>query len=70
MTAAGTRVPLRTRGAIFLRLLAIQSSWNYETLIGNGIGFTVEPGLRLLPGGVDGDSVELNGRNGRRRPRY
>lgn len=56
MTAAGSRVPLRTRGAIFLRLLAIQASWNYETLIGNGIGFTVEPGLRLLPGGVGGEA--------------
>lgn len=37
---------------IFTRTLAIQGSWNYETLIGNGIGFCVEPALRLLPGGV------------------
>jgi PTS system mannose-specific IID component len=40
--------------AIFVRLLAIQGAWNYEILLGNGIGFCVEPALRLLPGGVDG----------------
>jgi len=45
-------LPLRTRMAIFIRLLAIQGSWNYETLLGNGIGFCLEPALRLLPGGV------------------
>jgi mannose PTS system EIID component len=39
---------------VFSRLLAIQGSWNYETLIGNGIGFCVEPALRSLPGGVHG----------------
>ena len=48
------QLPLRVRAAIFLRSLAIQSSWNYENLIGNGIAFCVEPALRLLPGGVDG----------------
>jgi PTS system mannose-specific IID component len=37
---------------VYSRLLAIQGSWNYETLIGNGIGFCVEPALRSLPGGV------------------
>ena len=37
---------------IFTRTLAIQGSWNYETLLGNGIGFCVEPALRLLPGGI------------------
>jgi PTS system mannose-specific IID component len=45
-------LPLRTRIAIFVRLLAIQGAWNYETLLGNGIGFCIEPALRLLPGGV------------------
>lgn len=39
---------------MFLRLLAIQASWNYEILLGNGIGFCVEPALRQLPGGRDG----------------
>jgi PTS system mannose-specific IID component len=44
-------LPLRTRLGIFVRLLAIQGAWNYETLLGNGIGFCIEPALRLLPGG-------------------
>jgi PTS system mannose-specific IID component len=47
-------LPFRTRAAIFLRLLAVQASWNYETMLGNGIAFAVEPALRLLPGGVGG----------------
>ncbi len=38
----------------YLRLLGVQSAWNYETLIGNGIAFSAEPALRSLPGGVDG----------------
>jgi PTS system mannose-specific IID component len=45
-------LPFRTRFAIFVRLLAIQGAWNYETLLGNGIGFCIEPALRLLPGGI------------------
>ena len=45
-------LPRRTQVAIFLRLLAIQGSWNYETLLGNGIGFCLEPALRLLPTGI------------------
>jgi PTS system mannose-specific IID component len=45
-------LPLKTRMAIFIRLLAIQGSWNYEILLGNGIGFCLEPALRLLPGGI------------------
>lgn len=47
-------LPLRTRIALFTRLLAIQGAWNYEILLGNGIGYCVEPALRLLPGGVGG----------------
>ena len=53
MTSA-VHIPARTRFAMFVRLLAIQGSWNYETLLGNGIGFCVEPALRLLPGGQEG----------------
>ena len=41
---------------MYLRLLAIQGSWNYETLLGNGVGFCTEPALRLLPGGIGGDA--------------
>jgi PTS system mannose-specific IID component len=40
--------------SIFTRLFAIQASWNYELLMGTGIGFCVEPALRHLPGGPDG----------------
>jgi PTS system mannose-specific IID component len=45
-------LPLRTQVSMFVRMLAIQGAWNYETLLGNGIGFCLEPALRLLPGGV------------------
>jgi PTS system mannose-specific IID component len=41
---------------MLLRLLAVQGSWNYETMNGNGIGFSLEPALRLLPGGRDGEA--------------
>jgi PTS system mannose-specific IID component len=37
---------------MLLRLLAVQGAWNYETMLGNGIGFCIEPALRLLPDGV------------------
>ncbi|HUF27183.1 MAG TPA: PTS system mannose/fructose/sorbose family transporter subunit IID [Gemmatimonadaceae bacterium] len=47
-------LPLAIRLVIFSRLLAIQGSWNYEILLGNGIGFCVEPALRQLPGGKGG----------------
>ena len=49
-------LPLRTRVSIFLRTLAIQGAWNYETLVGNGVGFCVEPALRRLPGGMGGEA--------------
>ena len=47
-------LPAGTWASIFLRLLAIQASWNYEILLGNGIAFCTEPALRLLPGGQGG----------------
>jgi len=47
-------LPLRIKLAMFFRLLAVQGSWNYETLMGTGIGFVMEPALRCLPGGKDG----------------
>ena len=52
------RIPIFTWMKIFSRLLAIQGSWNYETLIGNGIGFSVEPALRYLPGGIKGPAFK------------
>src|SRR5436305_11786542 len=51
-----TVIPFRVRLAMFVRLLALQGSWNYETLLGTGIGFVMEPALRLLPGGVRGEA--------------
>jgi mannose PTS system EIID component len=36
---------------VFTRLFAIQASWNYELLMGVGIGFCVEPALRRPLGG-------------------
>ena len=48
------RLPLTTQLSVYLRLFAVQGSWNYETLIGNGIAFCMEPALRLLPGGRGG----------------
>lgn len=47
-------VPFSTKAAIFIRLFAIQGAWNYETLLGNGIAFCVEPSLRLLHGRDEG----------------
>lgn len=51
--ARGPSLPLTTQLSMFVRLLGIQGAWNYESLLGNGVGFCVEPALRLLPGGVD-----------------
>ncbi|HUQ47387.1 MAG TPA: PTS system mannose/fructose/sorbose family transporter subunit IID [Gemmatimonadaceae bacterium] len=51
---------------MYLRLFAVQGSWNYESLIGNGIAFCMEPALRLLPGGNKGDRYsEALGRHAR-----
>ena len=47
-------LPLGTRIAILARLFTLQGSYNYETMIGNGIAFAMEPALRLLPGGATG----------------
>jgi PTS system mannose-specific IID component len=52
--APAPALPAWTWVNIFVRMLAIQGAWNYETLLGNGIGFCVEPALRHLPGGVHG----------------
>ena len=44
-------LPMSTRLSMLVRMFAIQGAWNYETLLGNGIGFCLEPALRRLPGG-------------------
>jgi PTS system mannose-specific IID component len=46
------QLPLWTELQMLVRSLAIQGAWNYETMLGNGIGFSMEPALRLMPGGV------------------
>ena len=56
--ASGPELDGRTRMTMFVRSLAIQGSWNYEILIGNGIGFCVEPALRRLEGGVGGPAYQ------------
>ncbi len=56
--ADAPHVPALTWLNVFTRLLATQGSWNYETLIGNGVGFCVEPALRMLPGGVHGHAFK------------
>lgn len=48
-------LPLRVRVAVLLRMLAIQGVWNYETMLGNGIAFALEPALQRLPGGRQGE---------------
>ncbi len=48
------RLPVRTWLAVFSRLFAMQGAFNYETMIGNGIAFAMEPALRRLPGGPRG----------------
>ncbi len=48
-------LPWRVRTAMLLRLFAIQGVWNYETMLGNGIAFALEPALAQLPGGRAGD---------------
>ena len=50
------RLPFHTRLEMFVRLLMIQSAYNYELLLGNGVAYCVEPALRRLPGGQDGDA--------------
>ena len=56
--APAPHVPAWTWISVFVRMLAIQGSWNYETLLGNGVGFALEPALRRLPGGVHSEAFK------------
>jgi len=49
-------LPVHTWVEIFVRQLAVQASWNYELLLGTGIGFCLEPALRHLAGGRQGEA--------------
>lgn len=48
---SGTPAPVSARAiaAAFIRLFAVQGSWNYETMVGNGIAFSMKPLLKGLP---------------------
>ncbi len=48
-------LPVGVELRMLLRLLTLQGSYNYETMVGNGIAFAMEPALRLLPGGRGGE---------------
>lgn len=48
-TGSPAPVGARAVAAAFIRLFAVQGSWNYETMLGNGIAFSMEPLLRALP---------------------
>jgi PTS system mannose-specific IID component len=50
------QLPWTTSVAILVRMLGIQGAWNYETMLGNGIAFAMEPALRRLPGGRGGEA--------------
>lgn len=52
--ASAPQMDTGLRLSMYARCLAIQGSWNYEILVGNGVGFCVEPALRQLPGGIHG----------------
>ena len=48
MPEAGSRLGLGVRAHVLLRALAIQGSFNYETLTGIGFGFAILPALRRI----------------------
>jgi PTS system mannose-specific IID component len=49
------RPPLSAFLRTWFRLLTVQASWNYERMIGVGLGYAVEPLMRALPGGPAGE---------------
>src|SRR5665647_2227460 len=46
-SSQGATLPVGIWLRMYLRLFAVQGSWNYESLLGNGIAFCMEPALRL-----------------------
>lgn len=56
MTGVPPCLPAATRWHMLARMMTLQGSYNYETMIGNGIAFAMEPALRLLPGGRGGEA--------------
>jgi mannose/fructose/N-acetylgalactosamine-specific phosphotransferase system component IID len=49
------RPPLTAFLRTALRLFTVQACWNYERMIGVGLGYASEPLLRALPGGRSGE---------------
>src|SRR5690606_11625323 len=45
-----TRLPASVRASMLVRSLAVQGSWNFETLVGAGFAFTLLPALRFIYG--------------------
>lgn len=43
------RIPLSKRLKVFFRLFMVQGSWNYETMLGTGVGYAAEPLIQMLP---------------------
>jgi PTS system mannose-specific IID component len=56
MSFTAPPLSMSTRLAMLTRMLTLQGSYNYETMIGNGIAYSMEPALRLLPGGPTGEA--------------
>ncbi len=50
----GPHLPWKAWVAMYARLLTVQGAWNYESMMGTGIGFCTEPALRTMPGGRSG----------------
>ncbi len=55
MTAPRT-LPVAVRARMLARLLVVQGAWSYDAMIAVGIAYAVEPALRLLPGGPQGEA--------------
>lgn len=54
-----SRVPGGLVSRMYLRLFAIQGSWNYETMIGAGLAFALLPVLRHVHGSEGADQAAL-----------
>ncbi len=52
-------LPGRLVARMYLRLFAIQGSWNYETMIGGGLAFVLLPVLRHVHEGGGADEAAL-----------
>jgi PTS system mannose-specific IID component len=58
-----SELPRSVRRAMLLRSLAVQGSWNYQTLIGTGLAFVLAPALRHVYGADPAKLREAVGRH-------